>query len=87
MNSGRRRRRRRRCDGVQVDAVLRVVVVAVVLDRLVLMSARRGRRGRRGSRALQESLDLEQLGGPEKVLQLVLRYGDLSGVDEPAVVG
>ena len=84
MNSGRRRRRRRRCDGVQVDAVLRVVGV---LDRLVLMSARRGRRGRRGSRALQEPLDLEQLGGPEKVLQLVLRYGDLSGVDEPAVVG
>ena len=39
---------------------------------------------RRGGRALEEPLDLEQLGGAEKVLQLVLRYGNLSGVDEPA---
>ena len=63
-----------------------VAVVAVVVDlRLpVWMSARRGRRGRRGGRALEEPLDLEQLGGAEKVLQLVLRYGNLSGVDEPA---
>ena len=57
MDSGRRRWR----DGVQVDAVLRVVaMVAVVgvVDRLrVLLMSARCRGCRRGGRALEESLD------------------------------
>ena len=83
MDSGLRRRR----DGVQVYPVLRVV--AVVVDRRRRLRVRVppaaccGRRGRRGGRALEEPLDLEELGGAEKVLELVLRYGHLSGVDEP----
>ena len=62
------------------------MVAVVVVDglRVLLMSAR-CRGCRRGGRALEESLDLEQLGGAEKVLQLVLRDGHLSGVDEPAL--
>ena len=83
MNSSLRRRR----DGVQVYPVLRVV--AVVVDRLrwlrvrVSPASRCGRRGRRGGRALEEPLDLEELGGAEEVLQLVLWYGHFSSVDEP----
>ena len=90
MDSGLRRRRGR--DGVKVNAVLRRVMSAVVLDRLPVRvpvpaaATRSGRRGRSGGGALEEPLDLEELGGAEKVLQLVLRDGDLSGVDEPGFV-
>ena len=83
MDSGLRGRR----DGVQVYPVLRVV--AVVVDRLrrlrvrVSPASRCGRCGGIGGRALEEPLDLEELGGAEKVLQLMLWYGHLSGVDEP----
>ena len=89
MDSGLRRRRGR--DGVKVNAVLRRVM-SVVLDRLPVRvpvpaaATRSGRRGRSGGGALEEPLDLEELGGAEKVLQLVLRDGDLSGVDEPEFV-
>ena len=63
--------------------VVAMAVVAVVVDRRLPPVWVSARRGRRGGRALEEPLDLEELGGAEKVLQLVLRYGNLSGVDEP----
>ena len=78
---------RRRRDGVQVYPVLRVVTVVVDRRRRLHMrvppASRCGRRGRRGGRALEEPLDLEELGGAEEVLQLVLWYGHFSSVDEP----